>query len=238
MAERQPGQSRLNWSVIWFGALVLVMAVALIPDQFLRAIAAIFIFVTTFFIAQSREAEVVENPLLEHARMAKPGLDRRKYGHLRSATERLLEQVREMNRIAIEGREGKLSQRHAHAELDRLAAKMVDLVDDIRKSAGIPTPTEEKPESEQVVRPKVVIPRAKSGPERGPSGVAAERGQPPGARDAADEELDRLVAEAEAEARGRAAAVEPEGPDAHTHLDETGAEGEAGSDTKGGKTGP
>ena len=218
MAERQSGQQGMNWPVVLFGGLVLVLLVAIIPDQFFRALAALFIFVATYFMAQSRDTAEVENPLLEQARTARPGLDRRKYGHLRAATERLLDEVRNMNRIAVEGREAKLSQHHAHAELDRLAGTMRDLVDEIRKSAGIPTPTQEKPESEQPVRPHVVIPKAKS--DDAETTEAPFRVGSTGAPDATDVELDQLVAKAETEARARAAGVDADEGDVEPRVDE------------------
>lgn len=199
---------------------MLVLASAAIPDPFFRALAVIFVFTATVFIASTREEPEVENPLFQQLHDAKPGLDRRKYGHLRAATERLLDQVREMNRIAVEGREGKLSQRHAHAELDRLAAKMRDLVDDIRKSAGIPTPAEATVKSDRAVKPQVVIPKARESSDDSvpPSSTTAAA-----ERDATDEELDELVAKAEAEARARAAAA-GEGSDPRTKGDSEGRE--------------
>ncbi len=101
---------------------------------------------------------MVDNPLLDHLRDQKPGLDRRKYGRLRQHTERLLDHVRQMNRIAIDGRAGKVQPRHAHAEMDRLAALMRDNVDEIRKAAGVPTPMEE-PTSRRKAQPNVVLPK-------------------------------------------------------------------------------
>ena len=207
MAERQSGGSSLNMQIVWFGALLMLLAVWVIPDNFFRAVAAVFVFVATFFIAQARETEV-ESPVFEQLHQSRPaGLDRRKYGHLRSATERLLDEVRDMNRIAVEGREGKLSQRHAHAELDRLAAKMRDLVDEIRKSAGIPTPEESAAKADSS-RPQVVIPKAR--PTAAPT-PEPEDVPPAFQRDAADDALDDLVAKAEAEARKRAGEAGPGG---------------------------
>jgi hypothetical protein len=189
--------------------LLLVLAVAAIPDIILRAIVAAIIMGGTFYLAQSREELKVENPLLEQLRtQTHEGLDRRKYGRLRSRTDRLLEQVRQMNRIAIAGREGKLSPRHAHAELDRIAALMRDTVDQIRKSAGVPTPIE-KPASTRtgkVVQPQIVLPRASLETLEDEDAAASAPGEAAAAEyevDEADRMLDELEAQAEAETTAR-----------------------------------
>ncbi|UCC48047.1 MAG: hypothetical protein JSV41_11285 [Gemmatimonadota bacterium] len=198
-----------NWAVVGLGMLLLVLCVAAIPDIILRAIVAAIIMGGTFYLAQSREEPRVENPLLEQLRtQTHEGLDRRKYGRLRSRTDRLLQQVRQMNRIAIEGREGKLSPRHAHAELDRIAALMRDTVDEIRKSAGVPTPIE-KPASTRtgkVVQPQVVLPRASREALEDDEAPARAPGEAEGVEygaDEADRMLDELEAQAEAETEAR-----------------------------------
>ena len=69
------------------------------------------------------------------------GLDRRRYGRLRAHTDVMLDNVRAMNRLAVDARQGKMTQRLANAELDRLAEKIRTQVSDVRKTAGIPTPS-------------------------------------------------------------------------------------------------
>jgi hypothetical protein len=142
MAQQESGT---NWIVVGAGALFLALAVLAFNDPLLRALAAVVVFVAAFVMARPRDDSTIENPLLEKLRTHKDGLDRRKYGRLRSTTERLLDNVRQMNKIAIDGREGRLSPRHAHAELDRLAAVMRDVIDEIRKAAGVPTPAPPSP---------------------------------------------------------------------------------------------
>lgn len=169
MAERGPSQdSGTNWPVVAVGGLILALAVAAIDDSLVRVIVAVAVLSLTLYLSQPKPEVEVENPLLEELRAHKHGLDRRKYGRLRTYTERLLDHVRHMNRIAIEGREGKIAPRHAHAELDRIAAMMRDTIDDIRKSAGVPTPTETPTErSAKPPQPKIVLPKAGSDDEGG-----------------------------------------------------------------------
>jgi len=206
MAEKEPTQgSGINYAVVGFGIIFLVLVVAAIPDTFLRVLAAAAIMLVTFWWSQSRQEPDVENPLMEQLHEKQYGLDRRKYGHLRSSTDNLLDHVRQMNRIAIEGREGKLAPRHAQAELDRLAAKMRDVVDDIRKTAGIPTPMESAARDKSA-QPEIVIPKAVPGQEGETTAPArpAPAPQPPREK---DEVLDELEEQARAEARRR----KPEG---------------------------
>ena len=183
----------------------MVLAILAIPDRLVSAPVAAFILGLTFYMAHQKQETEVENPLLDELRAKKTGLDRRKYGRLRSSTDRLLDNVRTMNRIAIDGREGKLSPRHAHAELDRLAAKMGDLIDDIRKSAGIPTPPEEPSQVGRVVQPQVVLPKAKgTNPE---PEAAVETAEPAAEPESTDEEMERLITRAEEEASLRSSAA-------------------------------
>ena len=160
MAERKPAESGVtNWAVVMSGGMLLAIAIIVVPDPFLRVLAVLVIYVGAIYLSQTKGEPEIENPLLEQLRPQSEGLDRRKYGRLRSSTDRMLDQVRDMNRVAIEGREGKIAPRHAHAELDRLAAGLRDMTDQIRKSAGVPTPAEEETStpgsrSQQIVMPK------------------------------------------------------------------------------------
>lgn len=205
MAEQQPSQDPgTNWAVVGLGVIVLMLVNLALPDEFLRAMASAIIMLATVFWSQSRPEPDVENPLLDQLHEVKQhGLDRRKYGHLRSSTNNLLDHVRQMNRIAVEGREGKLAPRHAQAELDRLASKMRDLVDHIRKTAGVPTP-DVAISREAPAKPDIVIPKAAPGQPEAPAAAepqpAAPAPQPP--RDP-DETLNDLEARAKAEARRR-----------------------------------
>lgn len=169
MAERGPSQdSGTNWPVVAVGGLILALAVAAIDDSLVRVIVAVAVLSLTLYLSQPRAEMEVENPLLDELRAHKHGLDRRKYGRLRSYTERLLDHIRHMNQVAIEGREGKIAPRHAHAELDRIAAMMRDTIDDIRKSAGVPTPTETPAErAAKQSQPKIVLPKIDSEDEEG-----------------------------------------------------------------------
>ncbi len=109
--------------------------------------------------------------------------------------------VRQMNRVAVEGREGKLSPRHTQAELDRLAAKLRDVVDEIRKTAGVPTPLENPARAARGGHPKVVIPKARTRRQRHLDIPPAEPEPPREFYDEANVMLDDLVAKAEAETR-------------------------------------
>ena len=198
MAQQETGT---NWVVVAAGGLFLALVVLAFNNPVIRAVAAAAIFIVTFIMAQSREEVRIENPLLDELRGQKQGLDRRKYGRLRSTTERLLDNVRHMNRIAIEGREGKLAPRHARAELDRLAAVMRDIVDEARKSAGVPTPIEDHDTRPgKVVQPQVVMPKAKREEDEEPAGtVSAPAGDDEvDDVDDTDKMLDDLEAKAEA----------------------------------------
>ena len=159
MAEVKPDrEGGVNWPVVGFGVMALLIVVYIVPGQLPRTFLAAVIMILTVYVAQSREETVVENPLFDqlHATHGE-GLDRRKYGRLRSHTDRLLEHVRQMNRLAVEGREGKVAPRHAQAELDRLSGVMKDLVDDIRKTAGVPTPQGEP--GRRGAQPQIVMPK-------------------------------------------------------------------------------
>lgn len=159
MADSKPAaESGVNWPVVLLGVLALLVVVYVIPDPLIRTIAAAVISIGTVYVAQSGQEQVIENPVFEqlHSHHVE-GLDRRKYGSLRTHTERLLEHVRRMNHIAVDGREGKIAPRHAQAELDRLAGMMKELVDDIRKTAGVPTPMREA--GSKASQPQIVMPK-------------------------------------------------------------------------------
>lgn len=231
MAELKRQDSGVNWAVVGFGVILLALAVASIPDDkiFLRVIAAAVIMLVTFYWSHSRQEPEVENPLLDQLHTQQHGLDRRKYGRLRSSTEMLLEYIRQMNRVAVEGREGKLAPRHTQAELDRLAAKLRDAVDDIRKAAGVPTPLEKPgPKGAQPKQPQVVIPKARTSPDvHTPNSDPPRKPDPEPPRefyDEADATLDDLVAKAEAEAEARSSERERE-PKPATPPDEQGNQG-------------
>ncbi len=210
--------SGTNWMVVGAGALFLALAVLAFNQPVLRAAVAVVVFIAAFLMARPREESPVENPLLEQLRTQKDGLDRRKYGRLRSTTERLLDNVRQMNKIAIDGREGRLSPRHAHAELDRLAAVMRDVIDEVRKAAGVPTPAEEAgTRSGKVAQPSVVLPKAARETEEEPAATAAAKEAEPEDEDLEEDEtdkmLDALEAQAEAEAAEASDEVEEEEPE-------------------------
>lgn len=214
MAELKQQDSGINWAVVGAGAILMALAVASIQDQvFWRVLVALAILGLTVYWSRSRQEPIVENPLFEQLHSQQHGLDRRKYGRLRSTTEDLLEFIRQMNRVAVEGREGKLSPRHTQAELDRLAAKLRDIVEEIRKTAGVPTPLAEPRPGNRPPQPKIVIPKARSSPESPPSaspsappGEPTPAGEPEPPRefyDEANRTLNDLVAKAEAETESR-----------------------------------
>lgn len=215
MAQQDSGT---NWIVVGAGALFLALAVLAFDNPALRALVAVVVFIAAFLMARPRDDSPVENPLLEQLRTHKEGLDRRKYGRLRSTTERLLDNVRQMNKIAIDGREGRLSPRHAHAELDRLAAVMRDVIDEIRKAAGVPTPAEEPAaRSGRVAQPSVVLPKAarEADAAEGAAATATATEVEPDEEDEDDETdkmLDELEAQAEADAALTSDEVEEEEP--------------------------
>ncbi|MGD2216515.1 MAG: hypothetical protein PVJ64_07150 [Gemmatimonadales bacterium] len=200
--------SGTNWLVVGAGALFLALAVLAFNQPVLRAAAAVVVFIGAFLMARPREEAQIENPLLDQLRTHKDGLDRRKYGRLRSTTERLLDNVRQMNKIAIDGREGRLSPRHAHAELDRLAAIMRDVIDEVRKAAGVPTPAEESgTRPGRAAQPSVVLPKAAreaEAPADSAAAVTPTQAEPDDAEDE-DDETDKMLDELEAEAKAKAA---------------------------------
>ena len=174
--RRTVRESTVNWGGVIVGGVLLALIVVAVQSPLLRVVAAITAFVMTIYISQRREERQVESPLLSQIQQPRPGLDRRKYGRLRKSTQLLLAQVREMNRIAVDARSGKISQRHAHAELDRVADKMRNLVDVVRKAAGIPTPVaDRRPGPGGAPRPRPVprgtVPRR---PGAGPSPTPRE----------------------------------------------------------------
>ena len=129
----------------------------------------------------------------------------------------MLDNVRQMNKIAIDGREGRLSPRHAHAELDRLAAVMRDVIEEIRKAAGVPTPAEEPAaQAGKGPQPAVVLPKAAHGAEADEDAAEAEaeteaepdEGDEP---DETDKMLDELEAQAEADAAQASDETDEEG---------------------------
>jgi hypothetical protein len=221
MAQQESGT---NWIVVGAGALFLALAVLAFNDPLLRAVAAVVVFIAAFVMARPRDDSTIENPLLEQLRTHKDGLDRRKYGRLRSTTERLLDNVRQMNKIAIDGREGRLSPRHAHAELDRLAAVMRDVIDEIRKAAGVPTPAEEPgPRSGKVAQPSVVLPKATRETEEAEEaeeaeGVTATEVEPD--EEDEDDDTDKMLDELEAQAEADAALTSDEEDEAGPEEDE------------------
>ncbi|UCC81732.1 MAG: hypothetical protein JSW46_12050 [Gemmatimonadota bacterium] len=218
-------ESGTNWPVVGAGALFLALAVLAFNEPVLRAVVAVVVFIAAFLMARSREESPVENPLLEQLRTHKDGLDRRKYGRLRSTTERLLDNVRQMNKIAIDGREGRLSPRHAHAELDRLAAVMRDVIDEIRKAAGVPTPAEEPgSRSAKATPPSVVLPKAAREAEAESPATAAAKEAEPEDEDVEEDETDKMLDELEAQAKAEAAQAIGEEDEAEPEEDEAESE--------------
>ncbi len=141
-----------NWAGVALGAVLLAFVVFAIGSVFLRVVAAVGVLALTFYLTQVREANnVADLSMLSESDF---GLDRRKYGRLRDTTNQLLDNVRRMNQIGVDARAGKITQRHANAELDRLAAVLRDLVPEIRKAAGIPTPVvQRRPTTGRVISP-------------------------------------------------------------------------------------
>jgi hypothetical protein len=218
MAEQKPQETGINWAVVLFGIILLAMSVAVIGDDkiFLRVFAAVAIIVVTFYWSRPRQETVLENPLFEQLHSQQHGLDRRKYGRLRSSTDDLLDFIREMNRIAVEGREGKLSPRHAQAEIDRLAAKLRDSVDEIRKAAGVPTPLDEGTGKARPAHPQVVLPKARPHVDTGsPSAAPGESGEGLPPREFYEEAKrapDDPAAKKEADSQGARAKGQPQPP--------------------------
>ncbi len=212
MADPQQGTST-NWAGVGLAGLLLVLAVVVLENQIVRALVALGALLLAVYMSQqaAQEEPEVENPLLEQLRDSRKGLDRRKYGRLRAYTDRLLEHVRTMNRLAVDARQGKMSQRHAHAELDRLAAMMRDVVDEVRKAAGVPTPVKDLAPSP---KPQVVFPRkgeegAGDAVEVEPAGEAEDEARPGGAGDEGED--DREGDEEEGPAEVQAEADDEEG---------------------------
>ncbi len=143
----------VNWAGVALGAVLLALVVFAIGSVFLRVVAAVGVLALTFYLTQVREAKnVADLSLLSESDVV--GLDRRKYGRLRDTTNHCLEKIRRMNQIGVDARAGKITQRHANAELDRLAAILRDLVPEIRKAAGIPTPVvQRRPTTGRVISP-------------------------------------------------------------------------------------
>lgn len=167
MAEGKSGpDGGVNWPMVGFATIALLVVVAIVPNTLLRTACAAIIMIATIYVAQSRQEPEIENPLLDQLHAThREGLDRRKYGRLRTHTDRLLENIRQMNRLAVEGREGKIAPRHAQAELDRIAEMMKEMVDEIRKTAGVPTP--QGGPDRKSAQPQIVMPRPADEPEPG-----------------------------------------------------------------------
>ena len=142
----------LNWAGIALGAVLLALLVAVIGSVLLRVVAAVGVLALTFYLTQVREANNIAD--LSMLSESDVGLDRRKYGRLRDTTNQLLNNVRRMNQIGVDARAGKITQRHANVELDRLAAMLLDLIREIRKAAGVPTPVvQRRPTTGRVISP-------------------------------------------------------------------------------------
>jgi hypothetical protein len=213
MAEQKPQDAGTNWAVVIFGTILLALAVVAIGDDkiFLRVFAAAAIMLVTFYWSRSRQEPTLENPLFDQLHSQQHGLDRRKYGRLRSSTDDLLDFIREMNRIAVEGREGKLSPRHAQAEIDRLAAKLRDSVDEIRKAAGVPTPLDEGTDRKaRPAHPQVVLPKAR--PDADPGSPSPDNEPPREFYEEAKRTPDDMAAKKEAESQSARPKGEPKPP--------------------------
>ncbi len=142
----------VNWAGIALGAVLLALLVAVIGSVLLRVVAAVGVLALTFYLTQVREANNIAD--LSMLSESDVGLDRRKYGRLRDTTNQLLTNVRTMNQIGVDARAGKITQRHANVELDRLAAMLLDLIQEIRKAAGVPTPVvQRRPTTGRVISP-------------------------------------------------------------------------------------
>ncbi len=142
----------VNWAGIALGAVLLALLVAVIGSVLLRVVASVGVLALTFYLIQVREANNIAD--LSMLSESDVGLDRRKYGRLRDTTSQLLENVRRMNQIGVDGRAGKITQRHANVELDRIAATLRDLIQEIRKAAGVPTPVvQRRPTTGRVISP-------------------------------------------------------------------------------------
>ncbi len=142
----------VNWAGIALGAVLLALLVAVIGSVLLRVVAAVGVLALTFYLTQVREANNIAD--LSMLSESDVGLDRRKYGRLRDTTNQLLNNVRRMNQIGVDARAGKITQRHANVELDRLAAMLLDLIQEIRKAAGVPTPVvQRRPTTGRVISP-------------------------------------------------------------------------------------
>ena len=192
-------QPHVNWGPVLFMATALLLVVGLVDDPIWRVGLALVLFLLAFRFAlpSASEPVEVENPILEQMREPSvAGLDRRKYGRLRAYTERLLEHVRSMNRLAIDARQGKLTQRHANAELDRLMEMMRGVLGDVRKAAGVPTPAvnpgaldKSRPQP-QVIMPSKKKRRAEYGAEvEKESGAAKTTAKPTPSEADPDEEM-------------------------------------------------
>ena len=203
MAERSPDEQpqapnsdtgkvepQINWGAVLLGATVLALGVAFLQDMIVRVLFAVIVFVGVFnLIKPAAPDPELENPVLDKLREPNTGLDRRKYGRLRAYTDRLLEHVRAMNRMAVDARQGKVSHRHASAELDRLAEMMRGVISEIRKAAGVPTPvTELESLASKRPQPQVIMPKS-----RRETGEGAEEEAPVGA-DAEEAEETRETA--------------------------------------------
>ncbi len=166
MAEDSGSQiiTGINWTGIVLGTILVAMIAGGLQPIVPRVLAVMIVTLVTVYLSIERESTEVENPVLEQMRGGASGLDRRKYGRLRSQTDKLLDHIRRMNRIAVDAREGKVTQAHARSEIDRIAEMMRDQIDDIRKAAGVPTPVvDPSATSGRVVRPRGQSPPSSGG---------------------------------------------------------------------------
>lgn len=130
----------INWGTVIIIAAIMAPIVFVVDNPVLRTgVAIVALLIGIQVIVAGAETEV-DNPLLQKLHESTHGLDRRKYGRLRAYTDRFLDHVRAMNRTAIDARQGKMTPHHATAELDRISQHMDSVMEEIRKSAGVPTP--------------------------------------------------------------------------------------------------
>ena len=202
MAENEPNTpaptesestAQVNWGAVMLAAAVLVLATALVNNVVMRTLMALVAFMWAFSLMRPTAPETdVQTPMLDKLRSEGQGLDRRKYGRLRAYTDRILEHVRAMNRLAVDARQGKVTRRHAIAEMDRLTEMMRGVVQEIRKAAGIPTPAASlsTSTSEKKPQPQVIMPKQRAEKEREAKKEAAATGANEGAGADEDDDLD------------------------------------------------
>ncbi len=63
--------------------------------------------------------------------------EKRRFGKLRGATDKMIEKIKYLNRVAIEVEKGRLDKEGGKQELDHIQEQLIDIVRSLRQHAGV-----------------------------------------------------------------------------------------------------